>query len=91
MIKKLLDRYCKKHELVLVTLKEQSNLGRYRAARGELKKSIDDYNKLLAMFVENTTTKQLKEILREKNIEEIPTDKAELQLKVTQLLQKEFK
>lgn len=91
MIKKLLDRYCKKHELVLVTLKEQSNLGRYRAARGELKKSIDDYNKLLSMFVENTTTKQLKEILREKNVEEIPTDKAGLQLKVAQLLQKEFK
>lgn len=91
MIKKILDRYCKKHELTLVTLKEQSNLGRYRAARGELKKSIDDYNKLLAMFVENTTTKQLKEILREKNVEEIPADKAGLQLKVTQLLQKEFK
>ena len=40
---------------------------------------------------ENAIIKQLKDILKEKNIEEIPIEKKELQLKVSHLLQKEFK
>ena len=34
---------------------------------------------------------KVKDILKEKNIEEIPIEKKELQLKVSHLLQKEFK
>ena len=34
---------------------------------------------------------EVKDILKEKNIEEIPIEKKELQLKVSHLLQKEFK
>ena len=55
------------------------------------KDEIDDYNKILSLFVKNATIKQLKDILKEKNIEEIPIEKKELQLKVSHLLQKEFK
>ena len=46
---------------------------------------------ILSLFVKNATIKQLKDILKEKNIEEIPIEKKELQLKVSHLLQKEFK
>ena len=67
------------------------NIQKYRVARGELKQTIDDYNKILSLFIKNATIKQLKDILKEKNIEEIPIEKKELQLKVSYLLQKEFK
>ena len=74
-----------------VTNGEYENIQKYRVARGELKQTIDDYNKILSLFVKNATIKQLKDILKEKNIEEIPIEKKELQLKISYLLQKEFK
>lgn len=77
--------------LKAVTNGEYENIQKYRVARGELKQTIDDYNKILSLFVKNATIKQLKDILKEKNIEEIPIEKKELQLKVSHLLQKEFK
>lgn len=77
--------------LKTVTNGEYENIQKYRVARGELKQTIDDYNKILSLFVKNATIKQLKDILKEKNIEEIPIEKKELQLKVSHLLQKEFK
>lgn len=88
---KLINKILSLKEMKAVTNGEYENIQKYRIARGELKQTIDDYNKILSLFVKNATLKQLKDILKEKNIEEIPTDKTELQLKVSHLLQKEFK
>lgn len=88
---KLINKILSLKEMKAVTNGEYENIQKYRIARGELKQTIDDYNKILSLFVKNATMKQLKDILKEKNVEEIPTDKAELQLKVSHLLQKEFK
>ena len=88
---KLINKILSLKEMKAVTNGEYENIQKYRIARGELKQTIDDYNKILSLFVKNATMKQLKDILKEKNVEEIPTDKTELQLKVSHLLQKEFK
>lgn len=88
---KLINKILSLKEMKAVTNGEYENIQKYRIARGELKQTIDDYNKVLSLFVKNATMKQLKDILKEKNVEEIPTDKTELQLKVSHLLQKEFK
>lgn len=88
---KLINKILSLKEMKAVTNGEYENIQKYRIARGELKQTIDDYNKILSLFVKNATIKQLKDILKEKNVEEIPTDKTELQLKVSHLLQKEFK
>lgn len=88
---KLINKILSAKELKAVTNGEYENIQKYRVARGELKQAIDDYNKMLSLFVKNATIKQLKDILKEKNIEEIPIEKKELQLKVSHLLQKEFK
>jgi len=88
---KLINKILSLKEMKAVTNGEYENIQKYRVARGELKQTIDDYNKILSLFVKNATMKQLKDILKEKNVEEIPTDKTELQLKVSHLLQKEFK
>lgn len=88
---KLINKILSAKGLKTVTNGEYENIQKYRVARGELKQTIDDYNKILSLFVKNATIKQLKDILKEKNIEEIPIEKKELQLKVSHLLQKEFK
>ncbi len=88
---RLINKILSAKELKAVTNGEYENIQKYRVARGELKQTIDDYNKILSLFVKNATIKQLKDILKEKNIEEIPIEKKELQLKVSHLLQKEFK
>ena len=88
---RLINKILSAKGLKTVTNGEYENIQKYRVARGELKQTIDDYNKILSLFVKNATIKQLKDILKEKNIEEIPTEKKELQLKVSHLLQKEFK
>lgn len=88
---RLINKILSAKGLKTVTNGEYENIQKYRVARGELKQTIDDYNKILSLFVKNATIKQLKDILKEKNIEEIPTEKKELQLKVSYLLQKEFK
>ncbi len=88
---KLINKILSLKEMKAVTNGEYENIQKYRIARGELKQTIDDYNKILSLFVKNATMKQLKDILKEKNVEEIPTDKTELQLRVSHLLQKEFK
>lgn len=87
----LINKILSAKGLKAVTNGEYENIQKYRVARGELKQTIDDYNKILSLFVKNATIKQLKDILKEKNIEEIPIEKKELQLKVSHLLQKEFK
>lgn len=88
---RLINKILSAKGLKTVTNGEYENIQKYRVARGELKQTIDDYNKILSLFVKNATVKQLKDILKEKNIEEIPIEKKELQLKVSHLLQKEFK
>ena len=88
---RLINKILSAKGLKVVTNGEYENIQKYRIARGELKQTIDDYNKILSLFVKNATIKQLKDILKEKNIEEIPIEKKELQLKVSHLLQKEFK
>lgn len=88
---KLINKILSLKDMKAVTNGEYENIQKYRIARGELKQTIDDYNKILSLFVKNATMKQLKDILKEKNTEEIPTSKTELQLKVSHLLQKEFK
>ena len=88
---RLINKILSAKGLKTVTNGEYENIQKYRVARGELKQAIDDYNKILSLFVKNATIKQLKDILKEKNIEEIPIEKKELQLKVSHLLQKEFK
>lgn len=88
---RLINKILSAKGLKTVTNGEYENIQKYRVARGELKQTIDDYNKILSLFVKNATIKQLKDILKEKNIEEIPIEKKELQLKVSYLLQKEFK
>ena len=88
---RLINKILSAKGLKAVTNGEYENIKKYRVARGELKQTIDDYNKILSLFVKNATIKQLKDILKEKNIEEIPIEKKELQLKVSHLLQKEFK
>jgi hypothetical protein len=88
---RLINKILSAKGLKTVTNGEYENIQKYRVARGELKQTIDDYNKILSLFVKNATIKQLKDILKEKNIEEIPIEKKELQLKVSHLLQKEFK
>lgn len=88
---RLINKILSAKGLKVVTNGEYENIQKYRVARGELKQTIDDYNKILSLFVKNATIKQLKDILKEKNIEEIPIEKKELQLKVSHLLQKEFK
>lgn len=88
---RLINKILSAKGLKTVTNGEYENIQKYRIARGELKQTIDDYNKILSLFVKNATIKQLKDILKEKNIEEIPIEKKELQLKVSHLLQKEFK
>lgn len=88
---RLINKILSAKGLKVVTNGEYENIQKYRVARGELKQTIDDYNKILSLFVKNATIKQLKDILKEKNIEEIPIEKKELQLKVSYLLQKEFK
>ena len=88
---RLINKILSAKGLKAVTNGEYENIQKYRVARGELKQTIDDYNKILSLFVKNATIKQLKDILKEKNIEKQPIEKKELQLKVSHLLQKEFK
>lgn len=88
---RLINKILSAKGMKTVTNGEYENIQKYRVARGELKQTIDDYNKILSLFVKNATIKQLKDILKEKNIEEIPIEKKELQLKVSHLLQKDFK
>lgn len=91
MLRKILDRYCKKHDLAIITQKEQSNLGRYRAARGELKRTMDDYNALVEYVAHAMNKGQVFKFLQHKNIEynkEITKENA-AELLVTNL-RKEF-
>ena len=68
---KLINKILSLKEMKAVTNGEYENIQKYRIARGELKQTIDDYNKILSLFVKNATMKQLKDILKEKNVKKI--------------------
>ena len=63
---RLINKILSAKGLKTVTNGEYENIQKYRIARGELKQTIDDYNKILSLFVKNATIKQLKDILKEK-------------------------
>ena len=47
IIRKMVDKYMKRKDLMVVNQKEYENMIKYRATRGELKNIIDDFNELL--------------------------------------------
>lgn len=91
MIRKLVDKYLAKKNLTAVNETEFKNMLRYRATRGELKKTIDDFNALLKKYVYTASIKEMKELLEEKHIEEIPVKKDEVQELFVKTFIKEFK
>lgn len=91
MIRKLVDKYLAKKNLTAVNETEFKNMLRYRATRGELKKTIDDFNSLLQKYVYTASVKEMKELLEAKKIEDIPTKKDEIQALFVKTFIKEFK
>ena len=48
---KLINKILSAKGLKAVTNGEYENIQKYRVARGELKQTIDDYNKILSLFL----------------------------------------
>lgn len=91
MLKKFVEKYLSKQGLKTVNEKEYENMIRYRATRGLLKKIVDEHNELVDLIATSVTTKILKEALTRKGIEDLPTNRGELQKLFLDTYEKEFK
>lgn len=92
MFEKIAKRYIKKHGLKIVNEKEYENVNKYRSVRGELKKTIDDYNELVDIYLNAASAKELKDFLSNKlNITINTNKKEEIQKAIAEELKKEFK
>lgn len=92
MFEKIAKRYIKKHGLKIVNEKEYENVNKYRSVRGELKKTIDDYNELVDIYLNTASAKELKDFLSNKlNITINTNKKEEIQKAIAEELKKEFK
>lgn len=87
----LIKKYLKKKDLEVVNAKEYNNILKYRSARGDLKRVISDYNELLQLFVDNASSKVLKDLLDKKNIEYKNLSKEDIQKLVVDTYKEEFK
>ena len=85
IIRKMVDKYMKHKDLMVVNQKEYENMIKYRATRGELKNIIDDFN------IKMLSTKALTELAKENKLETKNKTKEELQMSLIETLQKEFK
>lgn len=87
----LIKKYLKKKDLEVVNAKEYNNILKYRSARGDLKRVISDYNELLRLFVDNASSKVLKDLLDKKNVEYKNLSKEDIQKLVVDTYKEEFK
>ena len=87
----LIKKYLKKKDLEVVNAKEYNNILKYRSARGDLKRVISDYNELLQLFVDNASSKVLKELLDKKSVEYKNLSKEDIQKLVVDTYKEEFK
>lgn len=91
IIRKMVDKYMKHKDLMVVNQKEYENMIKYRATRGELKNIIDDFNELLDTHIKMLSIKALTELAKENKLETKNKTKEELQMSLIETLQKEFK
>lgn len=87
----LIKKYLKKKDLEVVNAKEYNNILKYRSARGDLKRVISDYNELLQLLVDNTSSKVLKDLLDKKDVEYKNLSKEDIQKLVIETYKEEFK
>lgn len=91
MIEKIVNKYLEKYKLKLVNEKEYENIYKYRATRGELKRTIEDYNTVIIDLANTSTVKFLKDKLISKNIDVSNMSKEEMQQIFIDKFSKEFK
>ena len=87
----LIKKYLKKKDLEVVNAKEYNNILKYRSVRGDLKRVISDYNELLQLLVDNTSSKVLKDLLDKKDVEYKNLSKEDIQKLVIETYKEEFK
>lgn len=92
MLSKLVNKYLEKKKLKTVNEKEYENMIKYRATRGELKRIIDDNNILVDFIISKCTSRDLENLLEQKNVEIQPHSAKEFLInEFIKYYKKEFK